>query len=178
MNQLVNNKFSKLESSRILLLEKLSKVSAAILETPPSAGKWSISQIFYHQNKAERLSVLYVSKKQLDIANLKRTGLMEQLKMIVLKIRFRLPMGLKAPVNVLGDVPAEVSYQQIIAEWKETRDKMKNLLEAIPDDILYKNVFKQPAIGRINIFQMLDFMQAHFDRHQKQVERIIGSPLS
>lgn len=178
MNQLVYNKFSKLENSRLSLLEKLNKVSATTLETAPAPGKWSVSQIFYHLNRAEGLSVLYVSKKQLDIANLKRTGLKEQLKMMVLKIRFSLPIGIKAPVNVLGDVPAEVNYLNIIAEWKETRDKMKNLLDSLPDDILYKNVFKQPAIGRINIFQMLDFMQAHFDRHQKQVERIAGKTLS
>jgi len=100
-------------------------------------------------------------------------GLKEQLKMIGLKIRFQLPFGLKAPVNVLGDVPLEVNYPQVIAEWKVTRDKLKKLLDSLPDEILYKNVFKQPAIGRINIFQMLDFMQAHFDRHQKQVERIV-----
>lgn len=174
MNQLVNIKFSKLESSRISLLEKLDKEAPAVLETPPSPGKWSVAQIFYHLNTAERLSVIYVSKKQLDIANLKRTGFIEQAKMIGLKIRFWLPVGIKAPVNVLGDVPGEVSYRQIIAEWNETRNKMKNLLAAIPDDILYKNVFKQPAIGRINLFQMLDFMQAHFNRHQKQVERIVA----
>jgi len=173
LNHLVSSKFLKLENSRLSLLEKLDKVSPSKLEMPPVPGKWSVSQIFYHLNRAERLSVLYVSKKQLDINNLKRTGLKEQLKMIGLKIRFQLPFGLKAPVNVLGDVPLEVNYPQVIAEWKVTRDKLKKLLDSLPDEILYKNVFKQPAIGRINIFQMLDFMQAHFDRHQKQVERIV-----
>jgi len=163
----------KLENSRLSLLEKLNKIAPSKLETPPLSGKWSVSQIFYHLNRAERLSVLYVSKKQLDIHNLKRTGLKEQLKMIGLKIRFWLPLGLKAPVNVLGDVPPEVNYLQVITEWKETRNKLEKLLDALPDEILYKNVFKQPAIGRINIFQMLDFMQAHFDRHKKQVEGII-----
>jgi len=56
-------------------------------------------------------------------------------------------------VNVLGDVPEKVDYKSIIAEWNETRKKLKELLESLPDDMLYKNVFKQPAIGRINLFQ-------------------------
>jgi hypothetical protein len=173
VNLVLNNKFSKLEDSRLVLIEKLKNIPVADLETSPALGKWSVSQIFYHLNKAENLSVLYVSKKRLDINNLKRTGLMEQVKMILLKLRFKLPFGIKAPVNVLGDVPEKVNYNIIAGEWKITRSRMKELIESLPEEMLYKNVFKQPAIGRINIFQMLDFMQAHFNRHEKQVMEII-----
>jgi len=172
MNQLVLTKLSKLEDSRNALIKKLGNVSLLEVETSPFPGKWSVSQIFYHLNRAETLSVLYVSKKRLDTVNLKKTGIKEQLKMILMRVRFILPFALKAP-DVLGEVPGKVDYAIIINEWSKTRDKLKNLLNSLPDDILYKNVFKQPAIGRINIFQMLDFMQAHFNRHQKQVERII-----
>lgn len=165
-----------LEDSRLALVERLKTISLAEIETPPFPGKWSVSQIFYHLNKAESLSVLYVSKKRLDSNNLKRTGVSEQIKMIFLKLRFILPFQIKAPVNLLGDVPEKVDYKNIIMEWNETRNKLRDLLYSLPDEMLYKNVFKQPAIGRINIFQMLDFMQAHFNRHQKQVERIINLP--
>ncbi len=173
VNALVNKKFSKLEDSRHSLLESLKKIELVKLESSPFPGKWSVSQIFYHLNKAERFSTIYVSKKRLDINNLERTGFTEQLKLDFLRLMFVLPFALKAPVNVLGDVPEKVDYKDITTEWDETRDKLKDLLNSLPDEILHKNVFKQPAIGRINIFQMLDFMQSHFDRHQRQVERIV-----
>ncbi len=173
MNSLILNKFSKLEESRLLLIERLKKFSGEDLETPPFTGKWSVSQIFYHLNKAESLSVLYVSKKRLDIKNLKKTGPIEQIKLMALEFRFILPINIKAPVNVLGDVPEKVIYANVVANWNETRGKLKELLESLPDDMLYKNVFKQPALGRLNIFQMLDFMQSHFNRHKGQVEKII-----
>lgn len=173
LNQLIHTKFSKLEDSRIALIERLKSLALSELEAQPLPGKWSVSQIVYHLNKAESLSVLYVSKKRLDIHNLKRTGFKEQAKLLGLKLLFVLPFNLKAPVNVLGDVPEKVAYNESIFQWDETRKKMKELIDSLPEDMLYKNVFKQPAIGRINLFQMLDFMQAHFNRHQKQVERIV-----
>lgn len=75
---------------------------------------------------------------------------------------------------MLGIMPEKVGYADIVVQWTGTRNKMKALLESLPEHMLHKNIFKQPAIGNINIYQMLDFMQSHFDRHQKQVERIIA----
>jgi hypothetical protein len=172
LNPLLYSKFSKLEDSRLSLIEKLKNIQPSDLETSPSPGKWSVSQIFYHLNKAESFSVIYVSKKRLDVNNLKRTGFREQLRVMILKFLFATPLTFKAPV-ILGAVPEKVDYKNIVAEWNQTRNKLKELLESLPDDMLNKNVFKQPAIGRINIFQMIDFMQAHFNRHKKQVEGII-----
>jgi len=174
VNSQLNRKFLKLEESRLVLIERLKNISQSKLEASPSPGKWSVSQIWYHLNRAESLSVLYVSKKRLDINNLKRTGFGEQFKMAMLKFRFIITWGIRAPVNVLGDVPEKVAYNIIVSQWNETRTNLKSLLESLPDELLYKNVFKQPAIGRVNIFQMIDFMQAHFDRHRKQVEHIIN----
>jgi hypothetical protein len=173
MNHLLNAKFSQLEDSRLALIESLKSKPILELETSPAPGKWSVSQVFYHLNTAENFSTIYVSKKRLDINNLKKTGLMELFKVRLLQFLFITPITFKAPA-VLGDMPDKVDYKSIVAEWDETRRKLKELLESLPEDILYKNVFKQPAIGRINIYQMLDFMQAHFNRHQKQVERIIA----
>jgi hypothetical protein len=172
VNAVINKKFSKLEDSRLALIEKLKTIPSSKLEALPAPGKWAVSQIFYHLNRAESFSVIYVSKKRLDINNLKRTGIKEQLKLDALKLLFVSPLTFKAPV-VLGDVPEKVGYNTIVSEWNETRNKLRELLESLPDDLLYKNVFKQPAIGRINIFQMLDFMQSHFDRHKRQVEGIV-----
>lgn len=173
MNTRLNSKLLSLEDTRLALIERLKAQSLSVLETPPAPGKWSVAQIFYHLNRAEALSVLYVNKKRLDTVHLVKTGVKEKITMMIAKIRMALPFALKAPVNVLGDVPEKVSYTAIIAEWTETRRKLEDLLDSLPDEMLYKNVFKQPDIGRVNIFQMLEFMQAHFNRHQKQVERII-----
>ena len=172
MNNKLQYKFTKLEASRLALIERLEHIPTNKLETPPAPGKWSVAQVFYHLNKAESYSTIYVSKKRLDVNDLKKTGLKEAYRMLQLRIRFASSKGLKAPA-VLGEMPEYVSYNAILIEWEQTRKNLQELLISLPDDILNKNVFKQPVLGRLNIFQMLDFMQAHFNRHKKQVERIV-----
>lgn len=168
MNSKLSTAYKKLEDSRQQLLDELRSVSAEKLQTSPAPGKWSVAQVFYHLNKAEGMSVLYVSKKRLDVNNLRITGFKEWFRLLIVKLGFLSPLKFKAPVNLLGDVPEKVDYNEIVAQWNETRNKLKELLESLPEDLLVKNVFKQPAAGRLNIYQMLEFMQFHFNRHRIQ----------
>lgn len=171
MNKKIEAKLNLLEDTRHKMLEALKSVPVQKLNTSPSPGKWSVAQIIYHLNKAESNSVIYVGKKMLDVKNLKKTGVIEAFKLWLVKLAFALPFKYKAPA-VLGDMPGNVDYAEIIAEWDETRKRLIELISSLPEDMLSNNVFKQPAAGRLNIYQMLDFMQAHFNRHEKQVERI------
>lgn len=173
MNKRIEDKLARLEDTRQKMLNVLRGVDVQKLNTPPARGKWSVAQIIYHLNKAESNSVIYVGKKRLDIQNPKKTGFVEAFKLWLVKLAFALPFKYKAP-NVLGDMPENVDYNKIVAEWDETRKRLKELIESLPEDMLSKNVFKQPTAGRLNIYQMLDFMQAHFNRHLKQVEGIVG----
>jgi hypothetical protein len=172
MNSKVAAKFERLQNSHRELLSLLDKEDAQILETSPAPGKWSVSQVMYHLNKAESLSALYVSKKRLGAAQLKPTGITAQLKILIAWIGFNIPVKYPA-AKVLGDMPAHVSYNEIKAEWLKTREKLASLLESLTDDEIRKPIFKQPFFGRWNIFQMISFMQIHFNRHRKQILRAI-----
>lgn len=176
MNIKLEIRLSRLENSRKELLEEIKVIDAKKLTRSPSKGKWSATQVIYHLNKAECQSLIYVGKKMKDVENLKKTGINEWLKNLVLKVGFFLPIKYKAPVNVLGDVPENVNYSDITKQWDETRKQLKALVSSMPEELLSKNVFKQPVVGRINIYQMLDFMQVHFNRHRKQIERAIHLP--
>lgn len=173
MNQKVEAKLSLLEGTRMSLLEKLKNVDISKLNTSPAEGKWSVAQVIYHLNQAESNSVIYVSKKMKDVNNLKKSGLYEKLKMLVVKLTFILPIKYKAPA-ILGEMPQSVNYNEIIIKWEETRKRLKGLIAAMPEDMLSMKVFKQPAAGRLDIYQMLEFMQTHFNRHVKQVERVVS----
>jgi len=168
MNSKLSTAYKKLEDSRQQLLNELSNVPAEKLQTSPAPGKWSVAQVFYHLNKAESLSVQYINKKKLDVKNLQKTGFKEWLRLLIVKLGFLSPIKFKAPVNLLGDVPEKVSYTEIVGQWNDTRKRLIQALEDMPEDLLKKNVFKQPAAGRVNIYQMIEFMQFHFNRHSVQ----------
>jgi len=172
MNKHVVKLFSRLEDSHHKLLLELDQIETKILELSPVEGKWSVTQIMYHLNSAESNSVLYVSKKRLGAAQLKTTGIEAQLRLIIAWLSFYLPFKYKAP-RVLGQMPEYVNYSEIKSSWLETRKKLSALLESLPDDELHKPIFRQPFFGRWNIFQMLWFMQIHFNRHRLQMKRSI-----
>ena len=175
MNKKLEIKLRQLEGSRLQLLNELSKIPITKLNTSPAQGKWSVAQVIYHLNKAESLSLVYIGKKMHDVNNLKKTGFIEWLKLLIVKIAFWSPLKFKAPVNVLGDMPENVDYTDIVAQWNLTRNNLQQFLEKMPEELLSKNVFKQPAAGRLNIYQMVDFMQVHFNRHCKQINALTKS---
>ena len=172
MNPRVAKLFRKLQDSHQKLLSELDKTEPKILETSPEKNKWSVTQVMYHLNTAESNSVLYVTKKRLGAAQLKRTGIIHQLKLFIAVIAFYLPVKYRAP-RVLGEMPEHVKYSEIKNEWIATRNKLAALLESLPDDELRKPIFRQPFFGYWNIFQMLWFMQVHFNRHRKQIMKTI-----
>ncbi len=172
MEKQLELKFTQLENSRLQLLEQLTRVDQSELSISPAPDKWSVAQVIYHLNMAETLSTIYVSKKMKDVNNIKVTGAIEWFKLVLVKIAFILPFKYNAPA-VLGDMPSNVNYPERVIKWEETRKNLKQLLNVIPEELLRKNIFKQPAAGRLNIYQMIDFMQAHFNRHKKQIDNLI-----
>lgn len=172
MNQKVAIKFERLQNDLLHLVALLDKQEQKILETSPAPGKWSVTQVMYHLNKAESLSCLYVSKKRLGERFLKPTGIIEELKIFIAWLAFNLPVKYPA-AKVLGDMPEHVGYIEIKTEWLKTRQTLANLLQSLGEDEIRKPIFKQPFFGRWNIFQMLSFMQIHFNRHRKQMLRAI-----
>jgi hypothetical protein len=172
MNPRVAKLFSHLQNSHAELISELDKIEKQILETSPEKNKWSVTQVIYHLNSAELNSILYVSKKRLGAAQLKPTGIEAQLRLIIALIAFYLPLKYKAP-RVLGEMPEHVNYPEMKNTWLETRNKLAALLESLPEAELHKPIFRQPTFGYWNIFQMLWFMQIHFNRHRLQMMRTL-----
>ena len=178
MNSNLEAQYFELEHSRLQLIQNIDGFDQEILETSPAKDKWSATQILFHLNTAETLSILYVSKKMKGAATMAKSGIISNLRIRLATMVLSLPfIKFKAP-KVLGDVPSFVDYNFIKSQWADTRKKLKQLLESIPEDDLEKELFKQPAAGRMNIYQMLDFMQSHFNRHRRQIYHITTCSLS
>lgn len=172
MNHRIQKKFDTLTNDFQQLIAELDKHNHPLLEKSPAPGKWSVAQVMYHLNSAESRSIQYVQKKRLGAAQLKRTGIEAQLRLLFARTVFFLPFKFNAP-ELLGAMPEHVSYEQIRNEWMKTRSDLKTLLDSLPDNELRKPIFRQPTFGRWNIFQMLGFMKTHFRRHRKQMHRTI-----
>jgi uncharacterized damage-inducible protein DinB len=172
LNTKLNQLYDSLESQRIKLLDSLENLPLQRLNHQP-AGKWSINQVIAHLITAERMSVLYLTKKIQGIDEVDNTGLIEELKMIGLIISQRLPLKFKAPRVVVENTPSSSELKQLEKEWNTLRIDLKNLLEKVSDHQIKRKIYKHVRAGKLNIQQALIFFREHIIHHQPQIKRLL-----
>ncbi len=156
------------------LLKSLGDHSHETLNKPPKDGAWSAMQILHHIKLAEYYSYKYCEKKLSFTPQLNKVGWQENLRGKLVKWYLQLPLKAQAPTNMSGSaLPPESKLVDIEAEWKKQRKNLQQFLEELPDKYIDKAVYKHPFGGRLSFAGMLDFYQAHFRRHQRQIWRSI-----
>src|SRR6476659_57512 len=121
--ELLLRRFEQLEDSRKKLVVDLAEATEMILYKKPAAGKWNITQIIYHLQFSEAISAGYVKKKMQGGKALKKTGAPAVIRSTLLRWLLLSGYKWKAP-PMLGNVPEELLYSEVIGSWEESR---KNL---------------------------------------------------
>ncbi len=172
MNTRLAQLFNALENQRADLLRLVNDISPEAANKSRQ-GKWSIAQVLSHLIASEQLSIRYLNKKILGIDIAPKTGIIEELKMIVLKISQRLPFKFKAPKVVVENTPVYERVEQLAEAWNQTRADLKTVLEKFQDNQINRKVYKHPFAGMLNIQQTLKFFQEHITHHTPQVKKLL-----
>ena len=172
MNSSLQKKFESLESQRKTLLHSLQNLSAEKLNHQPE-GKWSINQVIAHLIAAEKLSLVYLTKKIQAINEVENTGVVEELKMIALIISQRLPLKFKAPRMVVENTSHSQELSKLEQEWTSLRQELKLLLENFSDDQINRKIYKHIRAGKLNIQHALIFFREHIIHHQRQLNHLL-----
>ena len=169
--------FDTLVKQQDNLFSTLSQMDASKFSKKETKDSWNILQVLKHLQVSEKSSLDYLLYKAKDPnATYTKTGLKEKFNTWVLKKRMASPKKIQAPdVKGLSPTPDGLEYDKIIREWKETRNNLHSFLKASGQDKYALNLYKHPAIGRINLSQMLEFFYGHIQRHEKQIDRILAS---
>lgn len=171
MDSKLESRFNKLESSRLQLLAELEKRDDKELNFHPGKDKWSVIQVMHHLIIIEQLSIGYINKKLTYRTNIKKSGLGAAIRFFVLKSVLQTPFLFKAP-KIVSEVSDNAGFKETKNQWDQVRKDMKELFDNLPEEFLNKNIFKHALAGKMNIYQMLSFMEEHFKHHVKQVDRI------
>jgi DinB superfamily len=172
MNAQLEQLLTKLESDREKLFERIGSLPADKFNHS-ELGKWSIHQILAHLITAEKMSLQYLNKKFLGIQEAKNSGMVEEIKMIVLKISQRLPFKFKAPKKVVEFTPVYPNLETLNKEWSLLRQELRFFLEKIKDDQVNKKIYRHVFAGMLNSKQALIFFREHFIHHLPQINRLI-----
>ncbi|MFN0318610.1 MAG: DinB family protein [Burkholderiales bacterium] len=174
MNPKIESQLQLIDSKLAHLLADLQQYSEAILNRQPSPNGWSILQVLQHLMLVELASEKYVRKKLSYNPKLPKINLGTAWRMLLLKSYNWLPLKLKAPSYVNeNNFPANPVLAELGEKWQEQRRQLRDFLATLPNDIFDKEVYKHPLVGRLSLGGMLQFYEGHFDRHQKQIKKLL-----
>lgn len=174
MNKKTEHQLQRIDLKLGHLLTDLQQYSEATLNRKPTPNSWSVLQVLQHMMLVESASDKYVRKKLSYNPKLPKTNLGTAWRMLLLKSYNWLPIKLKAPSYVNeNNFPADAVLAEIAEKWQEQRSGLRDFLAALPNDIFNKEVYKHPLVGRLSLLGMLQFYEGHFDRHQKQIKKLL-----
>jgi len=170
--------FDKIEIQRISILDACKHLTPEQINAQPTPGKWSVAETLSHIIAAERMSTLYIQKKIQGISDLMDSGLLEEVKLMLLKVSQRLPgLKFKAPPGVVKNTTQYRLHADITSGWNEVRRDLRLLLEKIPDSLQHRMIYKHPFVGYLNVKQALQFFYEHIHHHGPQLKQIIHAKL-
>lgn len=157
------------------LLNELAPLGDDLLNRTPADGGWSAMQTLHHLILVEENSLAYIHKKLSFNPELPKSGLGAWFKMWLLRITLRSPIKFKAPKSASAErIPEYATFADTRAQWHKIRAEWTAFFENMPIELEDKAVYRHPRVGLINWLQMLDFIQAHFERHRLQVRRAVS----
>ncbi len=152
------------------LLDDLSHVSDEKLKQNPDGG-WSVLQVLSHLDAAESASLGYMRKKLQAGDKMGTIGLMNQLKMGVIKIALKSSLKWKAP-SYISNPASPSSLVKMREQWMNTRKEIKNFVSEYPDKYINSLVYKHPMGGRQDLNNAIDSFIFHQAHHIHQINRI------
>jgi len=172
MKTAIKEKVNRLEQKRLELMAELEILNEDKLNYKPAPGKWSIIQIVHHLIKSEQLSVIYIKRNITNKSGISKSSFRAKFNAFVLKWGLILPLKLKAPNNV-SDVPDFDTFENAKSKWDKVRNSFVSVIESMADDLLSKDIFKHPIAGKMNLEGTIDFFDAHFKHHLKQIKSLL-----
>jgi len=174
MNPKVKQKFQALEDQRSLLYKLTDHLTDAQANKKPKEG-WSLAQVYYHIYLIESNTFDYLSHKIKEGADIPKSGIKEWYRSTLLKFFLKLPVKYRAPRRVSEPIPDVVEFNKIKEKWTEVREGMKLLLEVLTKQQIESQMFTHPRIGKINIYQTLEFLKDHHQHHLPQIKNRLST---
>jgi uncharacterized damage-inducible protein DinB len=173
MNHRLHLRFEQLERATSHLLKTAEAFGSASHQSP-GPGQWSAAQVVQHLLVAEMGIGQSIEKKLQHAEELKKAGLSQAFKSLLLRVLLRLPFTrFKAPAILASATPSQVpNLPQLRQEWESVRRRLEQTLNEYPSKLLGRAIFKHPRSGMLTIYQTLDFLLDHVLHHQHQLERI------
>lgn len=163
--------FEKMEATKADLLRSLASLESGTLNRKPDPSSWSILQVIAHLTKSEGGTLQYIKKKTQDPGALPSAGIAPWFRIAALVVGIHSPFRFKAP-KAIADVPETGDLQSASLAWAEVREDWREFVEAFPEALNGKMIFRHPFVGLLGPAQTMIFLNEHLGNHVRQIARI------
>jgi len=163
--------FERMEATKAALLRSLASLDALTLNRKPDPSSWSILQVIAHVTRSEGGTLQYIRKKTQNPGALPKAGLAPWFRIAALVIGIHSPLKFKAPKGV-ADAPETGDFLASSLAWAEVREDWREFIEAFPDALNDKAIFRHPFVGLLGPTQTMIFLNEHLGNHVRQIARI------
>ncbi len=159
--------FKRLDSTHEKLVATIEPLPSELFSQRPSESEWSVSEILHHLRLVEDRVIKELEKELAGSPH--RLGLLRRFVPTSI-VRSRL-IKVKAPRSV---APAEAPQKEkSLAEYNQTRSRLKSLCATYGRERLRLTVFKHPFLGPITGVAAVSFLGYHELRHLKQINEVL-----
>jgi uncharacterized damage-inducible protein DinB len=170
----VHNQYQRLESRRKSLMEVIHSMPDELYVKNPSPAEWSVAQVAQHLFLSESLSLAYLRKKLMYPESVPRYHPKSWLGILLTKVIFLTGYKVKAPPMIdMWKKEHIVTPEELDIQWSTMRKELMEFIETHHPAFGTHLAFRHPFAGRMTMYQMLMFFNAHMAHHQKQVRRIL-----
>ena len=164
---IVDRSIRRLDSIHLKLLNTIAALDDSMFALSPSNNQWSVAQIVQHLSLVENAVIAELEKGLAQppqrISFLRR--LIPTSIVAVRLVRVKAPRGM----NPLEHPPKD----EIIANYNNSRDRLKALYETHGPARLKQVSFKHPFLGDITGLATVSFVGYHELRHLKQIRETL-----
>lgn len=73
---------------------------------------------------------------------------------------------------VLSEPEASADYVTLKNRWNQLHEQINAFVLGLHEEFYHRQIFNQPAAGRLNLYQTLQFLSNHILHHIYQLERL------
>ncbi|PGZ95949.1 Putrescine importer [Bacillus pseudomycoides] len=152
-----------MSSTRRMILSEIEMLTDTEINTKPRRDKWSIMQVLHHLHLVEQSvtsAIVYALHK-----NERKVVPLQDLQAILDRTRKRAASQQMQPTETL------MKKAQMIQLLQSSREKLLNVLHSIVNEKeLFERSLKHPVFDELNLYQWVQFLDLHEQRHLTQLK--------
>lgn len=172
LNKDLIERMEGLEHLRKEILTQYNAFTADQLTFKPDPGHWNVLQVLNHIIITEKMASIFIKRQLGGKKYPPAPGVKSQFRYALLKLTLKLPFRYKTSTiaDSTGKTP---DFGRLTESWNTIRTEIRSIIESTDSELLDLGVYEHPRAGLIDMEKVLEFLDIHIRRHQKQIERII-----